>query len=77
MQKYKPKEVDGQFIWQCAYTDAFARPYILPGYIWEMLYGWDRKDNSSLFKCYSSEEEAIKCLQRAVDFLRDGLKGFE
>ena len=72
--KLDTKEV---FVWQCAYIDAFAKPHVLHGYIWDSLCGYRSLDGSSLYKVYDTEEDAVQSLKRAVESLKSGLKSYD
>lgn len=66
---YKPKEIDGQFIWQCAYVDAIAYNHVLPGYIFDLLWKYRKYDRGCLTKHYLTENEALEALKEVKDLM--------
>jgi len=66
LSKKYPLKTQKGYAWQCAYTDALDKHYMLPSYIWDNLYGYSIKDGSSLYKIYKQKKYAIQVCAKIV-----------
>jgi hypothetical protein len=86
--KYRPKKTKHGWGWQCAFADCFAHHYVLPGHFWDLLglelpdpkcptckSRWD--SDSSLWKYYKTEEDAMKQLKSVLTLLEKQLEEYK
>lgn len=82
--KYKPKHLNPKeiivkekerYYWKTASADCIAYPYIIHGYIYDMLCAYYLEEYGC--KYYRTEQEAINALQNAVKMIKKGLESYE
>jgi hypothetical protein len=76
-RKYYPKkDEDGRYFWQSAYAEACAKHYIIPSYIYDILYGYRSKDRSYLRKTFDTYDEAVRQFDKALDLIKKGYEEY-
>ncbi len=76
---YEPKEVDeiSGFVWHCAFADCLAKPYVLPGYLYDRIDRFGKAESSYYnAKWFKTKENAMDSLKNAFDKLSSDIENY-